>query len=111
MLHESFDRSALTGSVASFEHDGVPCAGFFRPVLQLEEFDLQQTLGHFVLVPRHPCVVRVALPPGVDLETVRRRQQHRIVVVIVVDGEGGGVGQIDGGRKIREGAEERSAFC
>ena len=36
---------------------------------------------------------------------------HRIVVVIVVDGEGGGVGQIDGGRKIREGAEERSAFC
>ena len=38
-----------------------------------------------VLLPGHPLVVGVVLPPGVD-RSARRVDQHRVVVVVLADG-------------------------
>jgi hypothetical protein len=54
------------------------------PPLQLEQLDLQQPLVHLVVVARHALVVRVVLPPGVDV-AVAGMHQHRIVVVVIPD--------------------------
>jgi hypothetical protein len=85
VLHEPLDRAALACGVAALEHDHVPGADALAPLLQLEQFDLQQPLFVLVLGPGHAGVVGVVLPPGVDF-VARRMDQHRIVVVIVAHG-------------------------
>ncbi len=55
-----------------------------HPVLQLEQLDLQEALFPVVVGARHPLVVRVVLPPGVDRLAVGP-QQHRVVIVVVLD--------------------------
>ncbi len=42
MLHESLDRAAFARRVAALEDHDDPLAGHFHPILNLEQFDLQQ---------------------------------------------------------------------
>jgi hypothetical protein len=55
------------------------------PLLQLQQFDLQQPLLLFVVGALHPLVVRVVLAPGVNFRTFGFTKQHRIVVVIIAN--------------------------
>jgi hypothetical protein len=82
VLHEPADGAALAGGVTPLEEDDEPVAGVLRPVLQLEQLDLQEPLDPVVLLPAHALVVRVGLPPRVDRAAVRA-DEHRIVVVVV----------------------------
>jgi hypothetical protein len=86
VLHEPFDGATLARGVAALENDDMPVAVGLAPLLQLEQFDLQQPLLLFLLMPRHPLVIRVAFPPGVDFHTVGLTNQHRIVVVVIANG-------------------------
>jgi hypothetical protein len=88
VLHEAFDRPALAGGIAALEHDHDLLPGFLDPVLKLDQLDLEQVLRVLVPGPRHARVVRVVLPPGVRLTSVRI-DQDRIVVVIVPHPEAG----------------------
>ena len=58
--------------------------GLGGPVLELQQLDLEQVLLLVVLLARHPLVVRVVLPPGVDGPAVRV-DEHRVVVVVLAD--------------------------
>ena len=48
MLHETFDRAALTGRVAALEQDDDLFAVVLDPFLYLQQFDLQLRLFFFV---------------------------------------------------------------
>ena len=85
VFHEPLDGAALARGVAALEHDDVPVAVGLAPLLQLQQFDLQQPLLLLVLVALHALVVRVVLPPGVDLGAFWLPNQHRVVVVIVAN--------------------------
>jgi len=104
VLHEPLDRAALAGGVAALEHDHQALLRPLRPVLQLEQLDLQQPLVPLVHDPAEPLVVRVALPPGVHRRAVGL-QQHRVVVLVVENPEPVPRHQIDGhadqGRRLR----------
>jgi hypothetical protein len=94
VLHEALDGAALARSVTALEDDDVPVPVGLAPLLQLEQFDLQQPLLLLVLLAPHPLVVRIALAPGVDDLTAGVQQQLGIVVIVVADGvavEGGGI--------------------
>ena len=65
-----------------------------RPGLELQQFHLQQVLDLLVLLARHPLLVRVVLPPGVDREAVGP-EQDRVVVVVLTDGVALDVQQVD----------------
>jgi hypothetical protein len=54
------------------------------PVLQFEQFDLQEPLVPVVLGPGYPLVVGIALPPGVHRCAVRV-ELDRVVVMVVDD--------------------------
>ena len=102
VLHEPLDGAALARGVAALEHDDMPVPVGLAPLLQLQQFDLQQPLLLLVLVALHPLVVRVVLAPGVD---VGRRsgctKQHRVVVVIVADCVALGSVSITTGKRYR----------
>jgi hypothetical protein len=83
VLHEPLDGAALAGRIAALEHDHVPVAVGLTPLLQLEQFDLQQPLLLLVLIARHAVGVRVVLPPRVDGNAVGTNQD-RIVIVVEV---------------------------
>ena len=80
------DGAALACGIATLEHDDAPVAVGLAPLLQLQQFDLQQSLLLLVVVTLHPLVVRVVLPPGVDDFAAGLNQQHRVVIVVVTDG-------------------------
>src|SRR5215471_6865742 len=85
----------FSSRVPALEHDDQPLAGVLDPVLQLDQLDLQQSLGPFVVVARHPLVVRIVLAPGVYHGSVGP-QQHRVVVIIVHDGQSSEDGEVRG---------------
>ena len=60
------------------------------PLLQLEQFDLKQSLLLFVVLAPHALVVRVVRAPGVDDLTAGMGQQLRVVIVVVTHGVGSG---------------------
>ena len=64
MFHEAFDRATLAGRIAAFEQDQMFRAGRLRPVLKLQQLDLQRVLLILVRVAVHPIVVRIIGPPG-----------------------------------------------
>ena len=64
--------------------DDVLAAGRRRPVLELQQLDLQQVLLLVVLLAVHPLVVRVVLPPGVHGAS-RRVDEDRVVVMVLAD--------------------------
>ncbi len=88
VFEEPFDRATLASSVATLENQHQLVAGRLDPVLRLEQLDLEVTLERFVLGSRHPLVVRIALTPGVDRQTIGP-EQDRIVDLIegALDGE------------------------
>ena len=53
-----------------------------RPVLELQQLDLQQVLLDLVAVARHQLVVGVVLAPGLD-GLAAGRDEHRVVAVVV----------------------------
>jgi hypothetical protein len=61
----------------------VPVAVGLAPLLQLEQFDLQQPLLLLVLVARHALVVWEVLAPRVDGRAAGI-EQHRVVIIVVV---------------------------
>ncbi|MDT5058500.1 MAG: hypothetical protein QOF66_6866 [Mycobacterium sp.] len=83
VLHEPLDGAALACRIAALEHDHVPVAVGLTPLLQLEQFDLQQSLLLLVLVARHAVVVRVVLAPRVDGMAVGTEQDGIVIVVVV----------------------------
>ena len=85
VLGEPLDGPALARRVPTFEEDDDPLAGVLDPVLQLQQFDLQQPLDHLVLGPGHALGVGVALPPGVDQAAVLPPQDRLVVVVGLVE--------------------------
>ena len=82
---DRLDRAALARGVAALEHDDVPQAVGLAPVLQLQQLDLQDVLLFLVIGPRHPLVVGIVLPPGVDRDALGI-EQNRIVVFVVDNG-------------------------
>ena len=58
-------------------------AGVLRPVLELQQLDLQQVLLLLVVVAVDPLVVRVVLAPGLD-RVAARVDQVRVGAVLVV---------------------------
>jgi hypothetical protein len=94
VLHEPLDGAALAGGVAALEHDHQPLTGRLDPVLELQQLDLEQALGPFVVVTPNPLGIGIALPPGVHRSAVGA-QQHRFVVVTVVHAQVGQLGQLD----------------
>jgi hypothetical protein len=80
VLGKTLDRAAFSRGVPALEDDHDLLAGVLDPVLELDQFDLQHALGMLVIVARHPLVVRIVLPPGVDGSAVRP-EQDRVVVV------------------------------
>ena len=66
VLGEPLDRAALAGGVAALEEDHVLGAGVLRPVLELQQLDLQLVLLLLVDVAVEPLVVGVVLAPGLD---------------------------------------------
>ncbi len=74
------------------------------PLLQLQQFDLQQPLLRFVLVAPHALVIRIVLPPRVDVYPAWLPNQHRVVVVIVTNGEFCGAVKHDHAQKVSAGA-------
>ena len=83
MLHEPLDRAALPGGVAALEQDHVLGARVLRPVLELQQLDLQLVLLFFVDVAIEPLVVGVVLAPGLD-RIAPRVDQVRVGEVFVV---------------------------
>ena len=83
MFHEPIDGAALACGFTALEHDDVPVPVRLAPLLQLQQFDLQQPLLLLVLVAPHPLVVRVVLPPGVDGDAVSVEQDGVVIVVVV----------------------------
>ena len=83
VFHEPLDRAALARRIPALEHDDVPVAVGLAPLLQLEQFDLQQPFLLLVLVTRHALVIRVVLPPRVDGQTVGAKQNGVVIVVVV----------------------------
>jgi anti-sigma factor RsiW len=59
VFHEAFDGATLARGVAALEHDDMPMAVRLAPLLQLQQFDLQQPLLLLVLVAPHAVVVGV----------------------------------------------------
>lgn len=88
MFGEPLDRAALAGGVPAFEEQHDAPSGVLDPILQFQQFDLQQTLVHFVDFTGQPGVVGIAFAPGVHRHAVRA-DQHRIVVVGVQNTESG----------------------
>ena len=86
VLHEAFDGAALARGVATLEHDDVAQPVGLAPLLQLQQLDLQQPLLLLVFSARHAFVVRVALAPGVDVDSAGMVHQHGVVVIVVADG-------------------------
>ena len=86
MFHEALDGATLASCIPALEHDHVPVVIALRPLLQLQQFDLEQTFLLLILVAGHAMVVGVVLPPGVH-RGARRIHQYWIVVVIVVNSE------------------------
>jgi hypothetical protein len=100
VLHEPFDGSALARGVAALEDYDMPAAVGLAPLLQLQQFDLQQPLLLLVVGALHPLVVRIVFAPGVDIRTVGLLNEHRIVVVIVSYGVLTGSIKHDHGQKV-----------
>jgi hypothetical protein len=90
VLHEPLDGAALAGRVAALEQDDQPLPGGLDPVLELQQLDLQQSLGPFIFLAPHPLGVGIAFPPGIHRPTVGAHQ-HRLVVIAVVHAQ---VGQL-----------------
>ena len=86
VLGEAFDRAALARGVPAFEEDYEATARGFDPLLQLQQFDLQQPLFHLILFPGHSGPVGVALAPGVDRRALGG-QQDRVIVIFIQHGE------------------------
>jgi acetyl-CoA acetyltransferase len=63
---EPLDGAALAGGVAALEQDHVLGGGVLRPVLELQQLDLQLVLLLLVGVAVEPLVVGVVLAPGLD---------------------------------------------
>jgi len=82
--NQPLDGAALAGRVAAFEHHDVPVAVRLTPLLQLQQFDLQQPFLFLVLLALHALVVRVVLAPGVDRNALGI-QEDRVVIVVVMD--------------------------
>ena len=62
------------------------CSVGLAPLLQLQQFDLQQPLLLLVFAARHALVVRVVLPPGVHYFAAGLNDQLGIVVIVVAHG-------------------------
>jgi hypothetical protein len=90
VLHEPLDRAPLAGRVAALEQDDQPLTGGLDPVLELQQLDLQQSLGPLVLLARHPLAIGIALAPGLHRPTVGPHQ-HWLVVIPVVHAQ---IGQL-----------------
>jgi hypothetical protein len=83
VLHEPLDGAALASGVAALEHDDVSQAVRLAPLLQLQQFDLQQPLLLLVLLALHSLVVRIVLAPGVDDLAAGLDDQLGVVVIVV----------------------------
>ena len=64
MLGEPLDGTPLAGGVAALEDDDDLQAHGLDVLLQLEQLNLQQPLGRFVLADSELAPVRVVVPPG-----------------------------------------------
>ena len=76
VLHESLDRAALARCVTPLEQQHMAFAVVLRPVLELQQLDLQSVLLLLVGVPVKQLVVRVVLPPGLHRLATRVDEQR-----------------------------------
>jgi hypothetical protein len=83
VLHEPLDGAPLAGSVAALEHNDVLGGRVLRPVLELQQLDLQLILFLLVAVPVEPLRVGVVLAPGLH-RAAPRVDQIWIGQVLVV---------------------------
>ena len=60
--------------------------GLLRPVLELQQLDLQPVLLLFVVIAVHPLLVRVVGAPGFDRVAARIDQIGIRTVLVVADG-------------------------
>src|SRR5215831_7268886 len=83
MLHETLYRTAFAGGVTAFKDNDNTAARILDPVLQLEQFHLQQPLQVIVFLAAQSLGVGVLFAPGIHQASVRVAE-HRVVLVGLV---------------------------
>ena len=72
MFHHALDRTAFTGCVTTLENNHDALTGFFDPVLQFQQFDLQTVFLFFIRFALHTVFVWVrAFTPFVGQDVIR----------------------------------------
>jgi len=83
MLHEALYRAALARGIASFEDHDKAGTRIPHPVLQFEQFDLEQPLDMVVLLTAEALGVGILFPPGINQGPVSLTE-YRVVLVRVI---------------------------
>src|SRR5215813_6983820 len=83
MLHETLYGAAFAGRVTAFKDNDNSAARILDPVLQLEQFDLQQPLQVIVFLAAQSLGIGILFPPGIHQAPVRVAE-HRVVLVGIV---------------------------
>jgi hypothetical protein len=80
VLHEALDGTSLTRSIPAFEDNHKAAARILHPILQLEQFDLEQPFLVIVFLAAQPFSIGVIFPPGVHQASVSVTE-HRVILV------------------------------
>src|SRR5215471_1034563 len=83
MLHETLYSTALAGGVTAFKDNDNTLARILDPVLQLEQFHLQQSLQMIVFIAAQSLGIGILLPPGIHQAPVGVTE-HRVILVGIV---------------------------
>lgn len=94
VLIKALDGATLAGCISTFKKDNVALAGFFGPVLPLQQLDLERTLGGLILIARHALFVRVILSPGFNWRAIRH-DEGRVVLVRIIDDVAVGLSKVN----------------
>ena len=80
MLHEALDSAAFAGGIPTLEYNDEAAAPILHPVLQLEQFDLEDPFRMIVFLAAQPLVIGIVLPPGIHQAAVGIAE-HRVILV------------------------------
>ena len=80
MLHEALDGAALTRGIAALEDNHKTAARILHPILQLEQFDLEQPFLVVVFLTAQPFSIGIVFLPGVHQASVSVTE-HRVILV------------------------------
>jgi hypothetical protein len=80
VLHEALDGTALTSSIPALEDNHKAAARILHPILQLEQFDLEQPFLVLIFLMAQPLSIGIIFPPGIHQASVSVTE-HRVILV------------------------------